>query len=101
MGALQLGRGQDDGVDVGPLIDDKAVESVTALVEQAVGAGARVVTGGSAPDGPGFFFSPTVLADVPVDADVNTRRSSVRSPRSPPSRPRRRRWSGPTRRSTG
>jgi succinate-semialdehyde dehydrogenase / glutarate-semialdehyde dehydrogenase len=72
MGALQLGRGQDDGVDVGPLIDDKAVESVTDLVEQAVGAGARVVTGGSAPDGPGFFFSPTVLADVPVDADVNT-----------------------------
>ena len=72
MGALTLGRGQDDGVDVGPLIDDNAVSSVTALVDQAVGAGARVVTGGSAPDGPGFFFSPTVLADVPADADVNT-----------------------------
>ncbi|RHW26522.1 NAD-dependent succinate-semialdehyde dehydrogenase [Nocardioides immobilis] len=72
MGALRLGRGQDDGVDVGPLIDDKAVASVTALVEQAVSAGARVVTGGSAPDGPGYFFSPTVLADVPPDADVNT-----------------------------
>jgi len=72
MGALRLGRGQDDGVDVGPLIDDKAVASVTALVEQAVSAGARVVTGGSAPDGPGYFFSPTVLVDVPPDADVNT-----------------------------
>ncbi len=72
MGALRLGRGQDDGVDVGPLIDDKAVASVTALVEQAVSAGARVLTGGSAPDGPGYFFSPTVLADVPPDADVNT-----------------------------
>lgn len=71
MGALTLGRGQDDGVDVGPLIDEKAVESVTALVDQAVSAGARVVTGGSAPDGPGYFFSPTVLADVPPDADVN------------------------------
>ncbi len=71
MGALTLGRGQDDGVDVGPLIDDKAVASVTALVDQAVSAGARVVTGGSAPDGPGYFFTPTVLADVPVDADVN------------------------------
>ena len=71
MGALTLGRGQDDGVDVGPLIDDKAVESVTALVDQAVEAGARVVTGGSAPDGPGYFYSPTVLVDVPPDADVN------------------------------
>lgn len=71
MGALKLGRGQDDGVDVGPLIDEKAVESVGALVDQAVGAGARVVTGGSAPDGPGYFFSPTVLVDVPADADVN------------------------------
>ncbi|KAA1427951.1 NAD-dependent succinate-semialdehyde dehydrogenase [Nocardioides antri] len=71
MGALKLGRGQDDGVDVGPLIDEKAVESVTALVDQAVSAGARVVTGGSAPDGPGFFYPPTVLADVPPDADVN------------------------------
>ncbi|PWN02447.1 NAD-dependent succinate-semialdehyde dehydrogenase [Nocardioides silvaticus] len=71
MGALTLGRGQDDGVDVGPLIDEKAVESVTALVDQAVSAGARVVTGGTAPDGPGYFFSPTVLADVPPDADVN------------------------------
>jgi succinate-semialdehyde dehydrogenase/glutarate-semialdehyde dehydrogenase len=71
MGSLRLGRGQDDGVDVGPLIDDKAVTDVAALVDQAVGAGARVVTGGGAPDGPGYFFSPTVLADVPADADVN------------------------------
>ena len=71
MGSLRLGRGQDDGVDVGPLIDDKAVTDVAALVDQAVGAGARVVTGGEAPDGPGYFFNPTVLADVPADADVN------------------------------
>ena len=71
MGSLRLGRGQDDGVDVGPLIDGKAVTDVAALVDQAVGAGARVVTGGGAPDGPGYFFSPTVLADVPADADVN------------------------------
>lgn len=71
MGALKLGRGQDDGVDVGPLIDDKAVSSVGELVEQAVAGGARVMTGGSAPDGPGYFYSPTVLVDVPPDADVN------------------------------
>jgi succinate-semialdehyde dehydrogenase/glutarate-semialdehyde dehydrogenase len=71
MGGLKLGRGQDDGVDVGPLIDDKALSSVGELVGQAVAGGARVLTGGSAPDGPGYFYSPTVLVDVPPDADVN------------------------------
>jgi len=72
MGALRVGRGQDDGVDVGPLIDEKAVESVGQLVTDAVHAGARVVTGGSAPDGPGYFFTPTVLLDVPVDSEITT-----------------------------
>ncbi|GAA1159538.1 NAD-dependent succinate-semialdehyde dehydrogenase [Nocardioides aquiterrae] len=71
MGALSVGRGQDDGVDVGPLIDEKAVESVSQLVTDAVHDGARVVTGGSAPDGPGYFFTPTVLLDVPADAEIN------------------------------
>jgi succinate-semialdehyde dehydrogenase / glutarate-semialdehyde dehydrogenase len=72
MGALRVGRGQDDGIDVGPLIDEKAVESVGQLVTDAVHAGARVVTGGSAPDGPGYFFTPTVLLDVPVDSEITT-----------------------------
>ena len=71
MGALTVGRGQADGVDVGPLIDEKAVESVSQLVTDAVHDGARVVTGGSAPDGPGFFYPPTVLVDVPADAEIN------------------------------
>jgi succinate-semialdehyde dehydrogenase/glutarate-semialdehyde dehydrogenase len=71
MGALTVGRGQADGVDVGPLIDEKAVESVRQLVTDAVHDGARVVTGGSAPDGPGYFFPPTVLVDVPADAEIN------------------------------
>jgi succinate-semialdehyde dehydrogenase/glutarate-semialdehyde dehydrogenase len=71
MAALKTGRGQTPGTDVGPLIDAKAVQSVGELVDGAVAAGARVVTGGSAPDGPGFFFTPTVLADVPADADIN------------------------------
>jgi succinate-semialdehyde dehydrogenase/glutarate-semialdehyde dehydrogenase len=71
MGALQLGRGQDDGVDVGPLINADAVESVGALVGEAVGAGAQVLTGGAAPDGPGHFYPPTVLLDVPVGARIS------------------------------
>jgi succinate-semialdehyde dehydrogenase/glutarate-semialdehyde dehydrogenase len=71
MGALTVGRGQDDGVDVGPLIEAKAVESVHQLVTDAVHDGATVVTGGSAPDGPGYFYSPTVLLDVPADSAIN------------------------------
>ncbi len=68
MGALRVGRGQDEGVEVGPLIDGKAVEGVAELVREAVGKGARVVTGGTEPDG--NFYAPTVLADVPSDARI-------------------------------
>ena len=71
MGALTVGRGQDEGVDVGPLIDEKAVESVTQLVDGAVSDGAKVVVGGQAHGGPGFFYPPTVLVDVPPDAAIN------------------------------
>ena len=70
MKALTLGRGQDDGVDVGPLIDEKAVESVGRLVDAAVADGARLVTGGNAPDGPGYFYEPTVLAGVPTTSEI-------------------------------
>ncbi|GCD90313.1 NAD-dependent succinate-semialdehyde dehydrogenase [Nocardioides sp. LS1] len=71
MGALTVGRGQDDGVDVGPLIDEKAVESVSQLVTDAIHDGATVVCGGQAPDGPGFFYPPTVLLDVPAESAIN------------------------------
>jgi succinate-semialdehyde dehydrogenase/glutarate-semialdehyde dehydrogenase len=71
MGALTVGRGQDDGVDVGPLINADAVEAVSGLVTDAVHDGATVVTGGSAPDGPGYFYPPTVLTDVPADSQIN------------------------------
>ena len=71
MAALVVGRGQDEGVDVGPLIDEKAVESVSQLVTDAVHDGAKVLTGGSAPDGDGFFYPPTVLVGVPADSAIN------------------------------
>jgi len=71
MGALTVGRGQDDGVDVGPLIEEKAVETVSQLVTDAVHDGARLLTGGSVPDGPGFFYPPTVLLGVPADSAIN------------------------------
>src|SRR3546814_9609708 len=69
MGDLTVGRDQDDGVDVGPLIDAEAVAGVTELVEAAVAQGATVVTGGG--DGDGNFYPPTVLAGVPADAREN------------------------------
>ncbi len=70
MGALTLGRGTEDGVDVGPLVDEKSRDKVKALVDDAVSKGAKVVVGGSAPEGVGWFFEPTVLTDVPLDADL-------------------------------
>ncbi len=72
MSALTVGRGQDDGVDVGPLIDPAAVESVGQLVVDAVHDGARVVCGGEAPQGAGYYYPPTVLVDVPAEAQINT-----------------------------
>jgi succinate-semialdehyde dehydrogenase / glutarate-semialdehyde dehydrogenase len=68
MGALRLGRGSEDGVQVGPLIDDDQRGKVRELVEDAVARGARVAVGGSAPNGRGYFFPPTVLGEVPSDA---------------------------------
>jgi len=70
MGALTLGKGTRKGVDVGPLVDEKARDKVSALVDDAVAKGAKVLVGGSAPKGAGWFYEPTVLADVPTDADM-------------------------------
>jgi succinate-semialdehyde dehydrogenase/glutarate-semialdehyde dehydrogenase len=70
MGALRTGRGQESGTDVGPLINADAVESVGQLVTDAVSDGAELVTGGSAPEGPGHFYSPTVLLGVPAKARI-------------------------------
>jgi succinate-semialdehyde dehydrogenase / glutarate-semialdehyde dehydrogenase len=71
MGALRTGRGQDSGTDVGPLINDDAVQSIGRLVADAVDDGAEVLCGGTAPDGPGHFYSPTVLLGVPAQARIN------------------------------
>jgi len=68
MGAMKLGRGTDDGVEVGPLIDDKQQAKVAELVEDAVSRGATCVTGGRQPDGAGYFYEPTVLTGVTADA---------------------------------
>jgi succinate-semialdehyde dehydrogenase/glutarate-semialdehyde dehydrogenase len=68
MGSLQLGRGTEEGVDVGPLIDDDQRSKVAELVSDATAKGAKAIVGGSKVDGAGYFYEPTVLADVPDDA---------------------------------
>ncbi|WP_137391003.1 NAD-dependent succinate-semialdehyde dehydrogenase [Rhodoligotrophos defluvii] len=69
MAALTVGNGLTPGVDVGALINRAARDKVAALVEDALAKGARLVTGGAVPEGRGYFYSPTVLAGVPDDAD--------------------------------
>jgi succinate-semialdehyde dehydrogenase/glutarate-semialdehyde dehydrogenase len=70
MRALSVGRGVEDGVEVGPLIDNDQRGKVTALVDDAVERGATAVVGGNELDGRGYFFEPTVLADVPQEAEL-------------------------------
>ena len=70
MKAVRLGDGLDDGVQMGPLANTRRREAVHALVTDAAGRGARVLLGGEPVPGPGFFYPPTVLADVPADAAI-------------------------------
>ncbi len=68
MAAMTLGKGTKKGVTVGPLIDAKARDKVSELLDDAVAKGAAVLTGGEPQKGPGYFFAPTVLTDVPRSA---------------------------------
>lgn len=70
MQALKVGPGYETGVDCGPMITRKAVDKISRLVEDATSKGARLVCGGALPNGNGFFYPPTVLADVPDGVDM-------------------------------
>ena len=65
-----VGRGTEDGVTVGPLIDQNALDKVEELVGDATGKGANVMTGGSTTGEAGYFFQPTVLNNVSADAEI-------------------------------
>ena len=69
-GGLNVGPGLDDGIDLGPLVNEDTRSKVASLVEAATKDGSRVVTGGQAPDRRGYFYQPTVLDDVPPDAGI-------------------------------
>jgi succinate-semialdehyde dehydrogenase / glutarate-semialdehyde dehydrogenase len=68
LGAMKVGRGTEDGVEVGPLVDQATRQKVDELVADAVGRGATVLTGGSPIDGAGHFYQPTVLGGVPAES---------------------------------
>jgi succinate-semialdehyde dehydrogenase/glutarate-semialdehyde dehydrogenase len=70
LSAMKVGRGTDDDVQVGPLIDAKQRDKVAELVEDAVGKGAKVMTGGEKVGAKGHFFAPTVLSNISSDAEL-------------------------------
>jgi succinate-semialdehyde dehydrogenase/glutarate-semialdehyde dehydrogenase len=68
--AFKVGRGTEDGVTIGPLINEDAVSKATSLVADAVKRGATLLVGGAAIDGEGTFFAPTVVSDVQPGSDI-------------------------------
>lgn len=70
MSKLRVGPGLEDGVDVGPLVNAETRDKVKQLVDDAVAEGAKVLCGGKAPDGPGFYYEPTVIIDVNPESEI-------------------------------
>jgi succinate-semialdehyde dehydrogenase/glutarate-semialdehyde dehydrogenase len=68
--AMPVGRGTEDGVQVGPLIDAKQRDKVAELVEDAVDKGAKVLTGGERVGDRGYFYAPTVLSGISPDTEL-------------------------------
>jgi succinate-semialdehyde dehydrogenase / glutarate-semialdehyde dehydrogenase len=63
--AKRIGDPMDENTDIGPLVNAEAVETIDQQVRDSVAAGARLVTGGKPLDGPGWFYPPTLLTDIP------------------------------------
>jgi succinate-semialdehyde dehydrogenase / glutarate-semialdehyde dehydrogenase len=70
LASMRVGRGTEDGVQVGPLIDAKQRDKVAELVDDAVGKGAKVMTGGERVGDRGYFYAPTVLSGISPDAEL-------------------------------
>ncbi|MGZ5396267.1 MAG: aldehyde dehydrogenase family protein, partial [Mycobacterium sp.] len=70
MSKVVVGDPADPDTDMGPLISIAQRDKVAAMVARAPAQGGRVVTGGSAPDQPGWFYRPTLIADVAEDSEV-------------------------------
>jgi succinate-semialdehyde dehydrogenase/glutarate-semialdehyde dehydrogenase len=70
MGAMKVARGTEEDAEVGPLIDGDQLDKVEELVEDALGKGAKALVGAQKIDGSGYFYQPTVLNEVPKEADL-------------------------------
>jgi succinate-semialdehyde dehydrogenase/glutarate-semialdehyde dehydrogenase len=70
MAGLKMGNGLADGIALGPLVNKEGLDKVIELVDDAVGKGAKVLTGGKATGGKGFFYPATVLTNVPDSAKM-------------------------------
>ncbi|WP_050057088.1 NAD-dependent succinate-semialdehyde dehydrogenase [Pseudarthrobacter siccitolerans] len=68
MGAMRVGPGTDADTEVGPLVDEASVRKVDSLVRDAVSQGARLLAGGKAIEGAGYYYPPTVVTNVPLQA---------------------------------
>lgn len=72
LGSLSVGDGIEVGTEVGPLVEEKALRKVQELVDDAVTKGAKILCGGTRPDRPGYFYTPTVLIDVSAESYLMT-----------------------------
>jgi succinate-semialdehyde dehydrogenase/glutarate-semialdehyde dehydrogenase len=70
MGQMKVARGTEEGAEVGPLIDEEQLDKVAELVDDALEKGAKALVGARKIDGHGYFYEPTVLDDVPKEADL-------------------------------
>jgi succinate-semialdehyde dehydrogenase/glutarate-semialdehyde dehydrogenase len=70
MGAVKMGPGLESDTQLGPLVNESQRDEVAGFVESAVSEGAKALTGGSVPDGKGWYYPATVLDDVPPDAEI-------------------------------
>jgi succinate-semialdehyde dehydrogenase/glutarate-semialdehyde dehydrogenase len=71
MEAITVGAGTDPATDMGPMIDSRQRRRVADLVEETIAEGGRLRAGGAVPSGPGYFYPPTVITDVPVGARIS------------------------------
>ena len=67
---LNVGNGMDEGVDIGPLINKKALDKVQALLKDALDKGATLITGGSTNGASELSYNPTVITDISSDMDI-------------------------------
>jgi succinate-semialdehyde dehydrogenase/glutarate-semialdehyde dehydrogenase len=72
MGALKVGPGYESATECGAMINQEAIDKIEMLVEDAKAKGARVLLGGKTPHGDGFFYPPTVIADIHPESEILT-----------------------------